>query len=284
VCPRNNRNNHQSTDGEQSYTFGTGHTDAIITIPTNSGSTGGTFSLQVGDLYDYDAAAGYNGVATTFASATIVAKPYRVVISCFGDWPGHPLNSSQGLSDAVETELEKQIRTYNASNPASGNINATVTFADLDVVWGSPIKAINAQTANGTKPVDFWLALGEDDDLHQGQIQIEEEGTDYRSKEQVDNNGDRGYGVGPLEAQDLPTNNPAIDAFEVGGNARYSADAGDYLCNEMAFDLYQRMGPGQPVKAGVFVHVPEDASGLAEGLAQRVLDALIAERANSGGN
>jgi hypothetical protein len=75
--------NYQST-GEQSWEFGVGQRDAIITVPTNPGMNGGNFSLQVGNLYDPFAAAGYNGGNVVTAVATItpsITRTYANVTS-----------------------------------------------------------------------------------------------------------------------------------------------------------------------------------------------------------
>jgi hypothetical protein len=68
--------NYQST-GVQSYTFEAGETDLIVPVTTYTGMNGGNFSLQVGNLYDPFAAAGYNGIPVVTAVAAITPSITR---------------------------------------------------------------------------------------------------------------------------------------------------------------------------------------------------------------
>lgn len=48
---------------------------------------------------------------------------------------------------------------------------------------------------------------------------------------------------------------------EAGLNARYSDDAGRYLCNFFFYQLMHRAGRGHGVKMGGFIHVPDPGRG-----------------------
>jgi pyrrolidone-carboxylate peptidase len=175
----------------------------------------------------------------------------------------------------------------------------TVEVVQIPVIWGQPQRAINNIVANGALPVDFWLALGEKDNkygLGPDQMDIESVGTDFEDPRLKDNARTPGHGGTGLASGMPPT--PANNSFAAtapalpelakrknllgGVDAIPSTNAGTYLCNEMAYDLYQeeRLYPSK-VRAGVFVHVPGpkvDSASIAADLANRIFAALVVEK------
>jgi hypothetical protein len=216
---------------------------------------------------------------------TVAQKQYHVVISYFGPWTFHEWNTSAQVAVDTMSELMKQISNYNES-AFFGRINARIDLVGIPVAWGSPEQAIAAEVGkynplpgelvgNGNVPIDFWLALGENDGLPPGQYRVECRATDYRNPYFMDNNnvlGD-GYGNRPPLADFLGAN-AAVRAFAAA--APLSDNAGSEQCNEMAFDLYQ---PANGVSAAAFVHVAGSAyDEIGISLGDRLFQALREEQ------
>jgi hypothetical protein len=222
-------------------------------------------------------------VDTWTSISTVVEKQYRVVISDFTSWPGHPGNTSQAVASQTKTDLQTIVTDYDNSHPSLSQINVTVVVPQpINVVWGGPggpQDTINTQLAAGA--VDFWLALGEHDTIpHNGQFNIETVASNERDPGFRDEYGHTGIGVnGLVSPVGLPeSTNAAIQAF-VGDaraptylddpsmpylplargikTAQISKNAGTDQCNEMAYYLYiQLLAKNPKLKAAAFVHVP----------------------------
>ena len=128
------------------------------------------------------------------------------------------------------------------------------------------------------QPVDFWLALGENTTLAPGTFVVETQADNYQDLRLKDVLGQRGNGTGglPYTIDKLPTGNAAINAFL--GGAPTSTTPGNYVCDEMAYDLYSALGHG--VNAGAFVHVSGSGNlnAIGEALAWRLWFALMVEK------
>jgi hypothetical protein len=230
--------------------------------------------------FDFQETAG-PGYASALVS-TVVEKQYHVVISDFGPYPHVANNTSQTVASATKNALKKLIKGYNNLHSTFGQLNVKVDIlGPIAVAWGAPANAIASETSNPASPVDFWLALGENTKLAPGGFVVETRANNFEDPRLRDVLLQPGNGTGglPYTVVQLPPKNAAVNAFLQG--APTSTTPGNYVCDEMAFDLYSAIGKG--VNAGAFVHVSGSGNlnAIGEALAWGLWSALMVEKANA---
>jgi hypothetical protein len=278
-----------STFAEDVWVSSPSGVDPTITLnAVGTQATPGVTSVSTGLVGPRDGAdcvssepAGNDGTGTWTVStsvATVAQKQYHVVISDFGLYPGVSANTSQTVASAAKSALAKLVNDYNSLNSAFGQLDVKVDIlGPIPVAWAAPPNAIASETGSAASPIDFWLALGENKDLAPGGFVVEKQADNLQAPTLLDiyNNPGNGTGGLPHTTIQLPSNNAAISAFLQ--DLPTSTDAGHYICDEMAYDLYSAFGT--KVRAGAFVHVSGSGNLNAIGatLALRILWALMVE-------
>ncbi|WP_166646927.1 hypothetical protein [Prosthecobacter fusiformis] len=163
----------------------------------------------------------------------------RIIVSGFEPFDGRRRNASYQIAQLV----------------AKAGTGRDITVLEVPVHWGAPEKALASQKA---RPWTLWLAFGEGTNI----FQIETVANNRRINTE-DNNDQK-----PSQAQmikgapeKLTSLFPAAalcDALVKRGlPVRVSVEAGNYLCEEMLFNLLHSQAevPG-PAPVVLFIHTP----------------------------
>jgi pyroglutamyl-peptidase len=181
-------------------------------------------------------------VALTTASTSFADKPVsqgreRIVVSGFGPFGGRTINASFQLAKRVQAAHTKR----------------DITLLEVPVVWGAPQKTLAAESS---RPWTLWLAFGEGTRV----FHIETVADNQRAPIE-DNN--REPPSRPTIIPDAPAK--LVSPFpakalaqalnEAGLPVRVSTEAGNYLCEEMLFNLLHAQ-TSHPGGIGIFIHTP----------------------------
>ncbi len=184
---------------------------------------------------------GQGGDAT---SPRLEATQRTVVVSGFEPFGGRLENASWVLAAAIAAQ------------------NSNIRSVQVPVVWGEPLKAIEA-----VKPApDMWLAFGEG--TREFQIEVS---ADCLRGQQPDNK--RALPSAPCVIEggaarlenDVDARALAAALSAHGFPTKVSKDAGNYLCEEMLYSLlYARKSAARDSQMVLFIHVPVLGSRLPE--------------------
>jgi pyrrolidone-carboxylate peptidase len=204
----------------------------------------------------------------------------EVLISYFAPFGGRPVNASRAIA-------------MQAANRAQGeftrmNLLLDVETVEVAVTFAGPFRVLSSEQAlarrRGTL-IMFWLALGEDLNLQNNQIRVEDVAQNF-----VSDRNYRGPIIPGLPAQVQPTtlettafDNSLLQNQNVTIRPAGPNTAGDFICNEMLFLLVQahdRASEGLNARPGdilnsLFVHVAGTQPATAQ-IGDALADAVFA--------
>jgi len=163
----------------------------------------------------------------------------RIIVSGFEPFAGRKKNASYQLAQLI----------------TKANPGRDITLLELPVIWGAPEKALAEQK---TRPWTLWIAFGEGTDI----FQVEKVANNRRARANDNDHQkppERQVLKGAPEKLTSPFPAGALsDALVKRGlPTRVSVEAGDYLCEEMLFNLLHSQAevPG-PAPVVLFIHTP----------------------------
>jgi pyroglutamyl-peptidase len=179
------------------------------------------------------------GITSVAFSTDPAPRPGRIVISGFEPFGGRKFNASFKVARRV----------------AELNADRNITLLEIPVVWGAPEKTLAKEKA---EPWSLWVAFGEGTRCFSIETVADNQRDDYADNEQKK----------PLQPRILPdAPEQLITPFPVealahalrncGLPVRVSKEAGNYLCEEMFFNLLQaRSQAKDQVPIVLFIHTP----------------------------
>lgn len=177
------------------------------------------------------------GSCTAFADAPAPSIQGRIIVSGFEPFDGRQKNASFQLAKLISTTYPQR----------------DITLIEVPVVWGAPEKTL---ASGSSRPWTLWLAFGEGTNEFQIETVADNQRADYPDNQRQK---PRQQTILPDAPSKLTSRFPAqalAQALRAAGlPTRVSKEAGNYLCEEMLFNLLhsQTQSPGSVV---LFIHTP----------------------------
>ena len=163
----------------------------------------------------------------------------RIVVSGFEPFGGRKVNASFQVARRV----------------AELNSDRNITLLEVPVVWGAPEKTLAKEQA---EPWSLWVAFGEGTPVFSIETVADNQRADYADNERKKPSQPR---ILPNAPEQLITPFPAAALATAlrsrGLPVRVSKEAGNYLCEEMLFNLLQTRSQAKDQAPTVlFIHTP----------------------------
>lgn len=164
----------------------------------------------------------------------------RIIVSGFEPFGGRKKNASYQLAQRV----------------AKANAGLDITPLEVPVIWGAPEKTLAAQKA---KPWTLWLAFGEGTNIFRVETVADNKRADFADNDhQKPTQSQVLVGAPARLTSPFPADALADALVKRGLPTRVSVEAGDYLCEEMLFNLLhtQAAVAAGPAHIVLFIHTP----------------------------
>jgi|GEM_PF-3906553 len=206
----------------------------------------------------------------------------NIVISYFTPFPKFDvyLDENGEPTNVPTSKVHRKAQKRNGSRDVAEAVGESfergnrVTLQEIDVLWSvehpaGPQKIIDSTLQEMGEEIDLWLAFGEagaTDHSTAYTFRLESVATNRREALALDNNGERPVLNDEDASYRCKFNTEALVAeitsklswrSEVANfSVQSSSDAGSYICESTAYELYKRAAEDARLYKSLFIHVP----------------------------